>query len=39
MFKNLKDLKFDSKDIKFRKKSTYKRSELIRGLSPNRVIL
>jgi hypothetical protein len=38
MFEGPKDSKFDSKDIKFRKESTRKRSELIRGLSPDRVI-
>ncbi|OCK93226.1 uncharacterized protein K441DRAFT_412379, partial [Cenococcum geophilum 1.58] len=39
IFKGSKDLKFDSKDVKFRKESTYKRYKLIQGLSPNGVIL
>jgi len=39
IFKGPKDSKFDSKDVKFRKESTYKRYKLIRGLSPNGVIL
>lgn len=38
MFEGPKDSKFDSEDIKFRKESTRKRSELIRGLSPDGVI-
>jgi hypothetical protein len=33
-FEGPKDSKFDSEDVKFRKESTRKRSELIRGLSP-----
>ena len=32
-------MKFNFKDIKFRKESTYKRYKLILGLSPNGVIL
>ena len=39
IFEGLKDSKFDSEDIKFRKEFTYKRCELIWGLSPNVVIL
>lgn len=38
MFEGPKDSKFDSDDMKFRKESTRKRSELIRGLSPDGVI-
>lgn len=38
MFEGPKDSKFDSEDIKLRKESTRKRSELIRGLSPDVVI-
>jgi hypothetical protein len=34
-FEGLKDSKFNSEDIKFRKESTRKRSELIRGLNPD----
>ena len=33
-----KDSRFDSEDVKFRKESTRKRCELIRGLSPNAVV-
>ena len=39
IFEGPKDLKFDFKDIKFRKKSTCKKWELIQGLSLDGVIL
>jgi hypothetical protein len=38
IFEGPKDSTFDSEDMKFRKESTRKRSELIRGLSPDGVI-
>jgi len=38
IFEGPKDSKFDSEDVKFRKESTRKRCELIRGLSPDGVI-
>lgn len=38
IFEGPKDSKFDSEDVRFRKESTRKRCELIRGLSPDGVV-
>jgi hypothetical protein len=38
IFEGVKDSKFDSEDVRFRKESTRKRCELIRRLSPDGVI-